>query len=59
MQTAAPGEPVNSTRCFKIFPFPGNPEDDLTGRVFSGLEVIGYAGGGANCQGSQWITEVS
>lgn len=40
---------------FKTKPFPGLKKDDLTGHVFSGLTVIGYAGGKTNCDGSRWV----
>jgi len=43
MITATPGHPANSIYCFNTRPFPGNPEDNLSGMGFSGLEVIGYA----------------
>jgi len=34
--------------------FPGPPEYDLTGRTFSWLTVIGYAGSKDNADGSKW-----
>lgn len=55
MTTATPGHPANSKSCFHIFPFPGNPTDDLTGKYFSGLEVIGYAGRKTGNPGSKWV----
>lgn len=39
----------------KTIPFPGPIEHDLTGRTFSDLLVIGYAGPKYNCDGSKWV----
>lgn len=53
---AQPGKPINSLYPIQTKPFPGHPEHDLTGHVFSGLTVVGYFGPG-NDHGSQWVCQ--
>ena len=38
-------------------PFLGNPKDDLTGRTFSSLMVIGYMGPKMSSNGSRWLVQ--
>lgn len=57
MIKATPGHPANSYICFPVIPFPGNRDDDLTDRFFSGLEVVGYAGEKTTSLGSKWVCQ--
>ncbi len=50
-----PGHPANSANYFSTLPFPGDSKHDLSGMVFSGLQVIGYARSKTTKAGSQWV----
>jgi len=58
MLKAESGKPINSRRPIPTRAFPGNREDDLTGRGFSGLRVIGYYDRRSEkSRGSQWVCQ--
>ena len=40
-------------------PYPGPKQDNLTGRIFGRLTVIGYRGGGAKTHGTLWVVRCS